>query len=209
LKFLRMKEPGNTLTHFIPFLAAIAGLVILLNGSASSPSKIVTSTIFGLSAILLYGASTLYHWIRTTPEKTLLLRKIDHIAIFFLIAGTYTPVSYFGLEGAWKWSILIIVWSIVAIGTFLKIFFMNMPRWISTVLYLGLGWIAIIPIAEFIKNLSTGAIVFMVLGGISYTIGGIIYGTKPFRYFHEVFHCFVALGTFLHFCMIYFFVITV
>ena len=209
MNFLRMKEPGNTLTHFIPFLAAIAGLVILLIGSAPSLSKLVTSTIFGLSVILLYGASTLYHWIQTSPEKTLLLRKIDHIAIFFLIAGTYTPVSYFGLEGAWRWSILITVWSIVAIGTFLKIFFMNMPRWISTILYLGLGWIAIIPIAEFIKHLSTGAIVFMILGGIAYTIGGIIYGTKSFRYFHEVFHCFVALGTLLHFCMIYFFVIAV
>src|SRR5699024_12632071 len=85
LNFLRMKEPGNTLTHFIPFLAAIAGLVFLLIESASSTSKMVTSAIFGISVIVLYGASTLYHWIQASPEKTLLLRKIDHIAIFFLI----------------------------------------------------------------------------------------------------------------------------
>ncbi len=208
MNFLRMKEPGNTLTHFIPFLAGIVGLFFLI-GSAPSPSKMITAAIFGVSVILLYGASSLYHWIRTTPEKTLLLRKIDHIAIFFLIAGTYTPVSYFGLEGAWKWSILILVWSIVALGTFLKIFFMQMPRWISTLLYLGLGWVAIIPFAEFLRLLPMGAIILMIAGGIAYTIGGVIYGIKRFRYFHETFHCFVALGTLLHFFMIYFFILPI
>jgi hemolysin III len=215
MKFLKMKEPVNTWTHFIPFLASIVGLVFLIVESKHNPSKLVTMTIFGVSIILLYGASSIYHWIRTTPEKELILRKIDHMAIYILIAGTYTPVLYYGLEGAWKWTMLIVVWLLALIGIAMKIWFMNLPRSISTVFYLALGWMAIVPLAQLVQNLPIKAIILMILGGVAYTIGGIIYATKKLNFFpnkfgfHEIFHIFVALGTLAHFFMIFIYVIPI
>jgi hemolysin III len=206
MKLSRMKEPVNTLTHFIPFVAAIFGLVLLLWLSRYNLSKMVTMTIYGVSVILLYGASSVYHWVRTTPQRELLLRKLDHIAIYFLIAGSYTPVFYFGLQGAWKWTMLAAVWSLAFIGMLLKIWFIHAPRYVSTAFYLTLGWIAIIPFLQLIKNLPLGAIIYMVIGGVLYTVGAVIYGTKIFNFpkigFHEIFHLFIAAGTTVHFLMI-------
>ncbi|SEN03386.1 PAQR family membrane homeostasis protein TrhA [Lihuaxuella thermophila] len=209
MKFLKMKEPASTWTHFIPFLAGIVGLVFLILESVNNPAKLVIMTIFGVSVILLYGASSLYHWIRTTPEKELILRKIDHMAIFILIAGTYTPVLYYGLAGAWKWVMLIAVWLLSFIGMAIKIWFIDLPRSVSTIFYLALGWIAVIPFAKLVQTLPVEAIILMIAGGVAYTIGGIIYATKildliPNKFgFHEVFHIFVSLGTLLHFFMIF------
>jgi hemolysin III len=164
-------------------------------------------TIYGVSVILLYGASTLYHWVSTTPKKEIFLRKMDHCAIYLLIAGSYTPVFYYGLDGAWKWIMLSCVWSLAMIGIVLKLFYIHAPRYISTSFYVTLGWIALIPFVQLINTLPTGAIILMVLGGVFYTIGAIIYATKCFNFFpnkfgfHEVFHLFVMAGTALHFAM--------
>ncbi|WP_231705650.1 PAQR family membrane homeostasis protein TrhA [Effusibacillus lacus] len=207
MKFLRMKEPVNTLTHFVTFLAAIVGLVFLILLSKDNASKLVTMTIYGVSVILLYGASSLYHWVRTTPEKELILKKFDHISIYVLIAGSYTPVFYYGLEGAWKWTMLSAVWALALIGMMLKIWFIHAPRYVSTAFYVTLGWIALVPIVQLIDNLPTGAIVMMVAGGVAYTIGAIIYATKCFDFFpnrfgfHEIFHLFVTAGSTVHFFM--------
>jgi hemolysin III len=215
MKFLKMKEPVNTWTHFIPFLAGIVGLVFLILESKHNPSKLVTMTIFGASIILLYGASSILHWIRTTPEKELILIKIDHMAIFILIAGTYTPVLYYGLMGAWKWVMLIAVWLLSFIGIAIKIWFINLSRTISTAFYLALGWIAIIPFAKLVETLPVEAIILMISGGVAYTIGGIIYATKildfiPNKFgFHEIFHIFVVLGTLLHFLMIFIYIMPI
>jgi hemolysin III len=209
LKWMRMKEPVNTWTHFVPFIAGIVGLIFLIVETYRDPSKLVTGIIFGLSVILLYGASTAYHWIRTTPSKVLILRKLDHIMIFVLIAGTYTPVFYYGLEGIWRWTMLSAVWALSLIGMALKIWFMKLPRSISTVFYVALGWIALVPIAKMIDAFPVQAMILMLLGGVFYTIGGIIYATKIFNFvpnkfgFHEIFHIFVSLGTLMHFFMIY------
>ncbi|MFT9846557.1 PAQR family membrane homeostasis protein TrhA [Aneurinibacillus sp. REN35] len=215
MNFLKMKEPVNTWTHFVPFLAGIVGLVFLILESKSNPSKLVTMTIFGVSVILLYGASSVYHWVRTTPEKELWLRKIDHMAIFILIAGSYTPVLYYGLEGAWRWAMLLGVWGLSFIGIAMKLFFMKLPRSVSTVFYVALGWIAVIPFAKLIESLPTEAMILMVLGGLAYTVGGIIYGTKKLNFipnkfgFHEIFHIFIAVGTLLHYFMIFFYVMPI
>ncbi|HJV44758.1 MAG TPA: hemolysin III family protein [Bacillota bacterium] len=215
MNFLKMKDPASTITHFIPFLAGIVGLVFFIIQSSHSLSKLITTTIFGIGIIVLYGASSMYHWIRTTPEKELVLRKLDHGAIFLLISSTYTPIIYFGLDGAWKWSILSVVWSIAILGMVMKIWVMNLPRWISTALYLGLGWIAVIPLYKLIQNLPLGAIILLLAGGILYTIGGVVYGTKKLNFFpnrfgfHEIFHIFVALGTLSHYFMVYFFIIPI
>ncbi|TCS93493.1 PAQR family membrane homeostasis protein TrhA [Hazenella coriacea] len=213
LKRLKMKEPVNTWTHFITFLAAIVGLVFLILLSYDNVSKLVTMTIYGVSVILLYGASSLYHWVRTTPNKELILKKIDHIAIYILIAGSYTPVFFFGLEGGWKWTMLIAVWVLTLIGIFLKIWFIHAPRYLSTTFYVCLGWIAVIPMIQLVHSLPLGAIILMFAGGVVYTIGAVIYATKCFDFFpnkfgfHEIFHLFIMGGTIIHFIMMVIFII--
>lgn len=208
MKLLRMKEPVNTWTHFITFIAGIIGLAFLIALSWNNLTKLIVMTIYGISIILLYGASSLFHWVRTTPRKELLLRKLDHVAIYALIAGSYTPVFYYGLQGSWKWIMLIAVWSLAAIGMLLKIRFIHVPRYVSTSFYVTLGWIALIPFVKLAGNLPLGAIVLIVLGGVVYTIGGLIYATKwlnffPNRFgFHEVFHLFIMAGSVTHFIMV-------
>lgn len=210
---LKMKEPVNTWTHFITFMAAIVGLVFLIVMSKNNISKLVTMTIYGVSMILLFGASSLYHWVQTTPQKELLLKKIDHIAIYFLIAGSYTPVFYYGLEGAWRWAMLISVWSLAVLGMALKIWFIHAPRYVSAAFYVSLGWIALVPFLQLIKHLPLGAIILMAVGGVIYTMGAVIYATKIFDFFpkrfgfHEIFHLFIAAGSIIHFIMILIYII--
>ena len=203
-----MKDPINALTHFITFLGGIVGLVALVALSRGDVPKLITMCIYGVSIITLYGASTLYHWIRTTPQKEKWLRKLDHAAIYFLIAGSATPIFYYGLSRIWRWSMLTTIWTLAVIGiclTFWKVF---KSRKISAVFYLVLGWIAIVPFPQLLRRLPTAAIWFMVSGGLAYTIGAIIYATKclnffPDRFgFHEIFHLFVSAGSVLHFIMI-------
>ncbi|TGE31140.1 hemolysin III family protein [Desulfosporosinus sp. Sb-LF] len=210
---LKMKEPVNTWTHFIAFVAAIVGLVFLIFLSRNNLSKLITMTIYGISMIALYGASSIYHWVRTTPQKELLLKKVDHIAIYFLIAGSYTPVFYYGLEGAWRWAMLTAVWTLAIIGMALKIWFIHAPRYVSSAFYVSLGWIALVPFLQLIRNLPFGAIILMAVGGVVYTMGAIIYATKIFDFFpkrfgfHEIFHLFIAAGSVVHFLMILIYIV--
>ncbi|KJS48773.1 hemolysin III family protein [Desulfosporosinus sp. BICA1-9] len=210
---LKMKEPVNTWTHFILFMAAIVGLVFLIVLSKNNLSKLVTMTIYGLSMIVLYGASSLYHWVKTTPQKELILKKVDHIAIYFLIAGSYTPVFYYGLDGAWRWAMLTAVWVLALTGMALKIWFIHAPRYVSSAFYVSLGWIALVPFLQLIKNLPMGSIILMAVGGVVYTMGAIIYATKIFDFypkrfgFHEVFHLFIAAGSIVHYLMVLIYIV--
>lgn len=210
---LKMKEPVNTWTHFISLVAAIVGLVFLIIMCKNNISKLITMIIYGLSMVLLYGASSIYHWVQTTPQKELLLKKIDHIAIYFLIAGSYTPVFYYGLEGAWRLAMLISVWSLAVLGMALKIWFIHAPRYVSVGFYVSLGWIALVPFLQLIKNLPLGAIILMAVGGVIYTMGAVIYATKIFDFFpkrfgfHEIFHLFIAAGSIVHFIMILIYIV--
>ena len=210
-----MKEPVNTWSHFITFLAGVLGLVFLIIFSYDNISKLVTMTVYGVSLIVLYGASTIYHWVETTPKKERILRKIGHISIFLLVAGTYTPVFYYGLEGTWKWAMLSAIWILSLVGIVLKVFFIGVSRIVSTALYILIGWAALIPLFKLVENLPIGAIVLMFLGGVAYTIGAAIYATKSFNFipnkfgFHEIFHIFVSLGSVLHFIMIWCFVLPI
>ncbi|WP_240512020.1 PAQR family membrane homeostasis protein TrhA [Paludifilum halophilum] len=204
---LKIKEPVNTWTHFVTFIVAIVGLVFLILLSKENLSKLITMTIYGISVILLYGASSLYHWVKTTPRKELILKKLDHIAIYLFIAGSYTPVFFYGLNGSWKWTMLTAVWLLAGIGAFLKIWFVHAPRYVSTAFYVTLGWIAVIPFVQLVHRLPTGAITLMVAGGVAYTVGAVIYATKCFDFlpnrfgFHEIFHLFVMAGSAIHFAM--------
>lgn len=205
--FLNVKEPVNAWTHFATFLAGVAGLVFILATARDSLAKLITMTVYGVSVITLFGASTLYHWVRTTPSRELLLKKIDHVSIFFLIAGSYTPLFYFALSGVWRWAMLGAVWGAAIFGMLLKLWFIGLPRWISTVFYVLLGWIAIVPFAQLAHSLPPVVLALMIGGGAAYTIGAVIYATRccnfwPHRFgFHEVFHLFVSAGGVAHFVM--------
>lgn len=203
-----MREPVNTWTHFITFLAGIAGLVYLIAFSYGDLAKLATMGIYGASVVILYGASTAYHWAKTTPEKQLILRKLDHISIFILIAGTYTPVLYYGLEGTWRWAMLAAIWGLSLVGIIIKMFFVGVHRQVSTIFYIILGWMAVVPMSRLIQAYPKEAMLLLFLGGLSYTIGGVIYATKIFNFvpnkfgFHEIFHIFISIGSLLHFIMI-------
>lgn len=205
--FFKMREPVNTWTHFITFLAAIGGFVTLIVMARSSLSKLIIMSIYGASLMLLYGTSSLYHWVITVPRKVLLLKKLDHMAIYLLIAGSYTPVLYCGLIGKWRLFMLITIWVLAIIGVILKLFFINLPRYVSTAFYLALGWLVLIPLPQLIHNLPPGAILLMAAGGAAYTLGAIIYATKCFNFFprrfgfHEIFHIFISAGSITHYVM--------
>ncbi len=206
--FLGMKEPVNTLTHFATLIASVGGLIFLVLKTWSNTPKLITMTVYGVSIILLYGASSLYHWVKTTPRKNLILKKLDHIAIYLLISGSYTPVFYYGLTGTWRWTMLTAVWVLAFTGILLKIWFISVPRYVSTIFYITLGWIALVPFLHLFGNLPVGAIYMMFMGGVAYTVGAIIYATKCFNLFpnrfgfHEIFHLFVMAGSIIHFIMI-------
>ena len=210
---LNMKEPVNTWTHFISFMAAIVGLVFLIILCKDNIPKLVIMTIYGLSVILLYGASSIYHWVKTTPQKELVLKRIDHIAIYSLIAGSYTPVFYYGLQGTWRWAMLLSVWSLAVLGMALKIWFIHAPRYVSSAFYVSLGWIVLVPFLQLIKHLPQGAIILMAVGGVMYTLGAVIYATKIFDFFpkrfgfHEIFHLFIAAGSIVHFIMMIIYIV--
>ncbi len=210
-KWLRMREPVNTLTHFAMFIAGIVGLVFLILAGRGDAGALVTGAIFGSSVIILYGASSLYHWVRASEQVQQWLRRVDHMSIYVLIAGTYTPILFGGLEGTWRWASISVIWFLALIGIILKIWIIQAPRALTAVLYVGMGWMALIPLYQLLQNLSPTAVALIFAGGAMYTIGAIIYATKAFNIlpakfgFHEVFHLFVMAGTLFHYFTIYFY----
>lgn len=212
-KVSRIREPVNALTHFSTFIAAIVGFILLVFLTRNDATKLVVMSIYGASVIALYGASTIYHWVRTIPRRLLVLRKLDHAAIYLLIAGSYTPVLYYGLTGVWRRTMLIVVWVLAAIGILTKIWLIFLPRWISTLFYLIFGWIALVPFTQLISSLPLGAIILMIAGGAAYTVGAVIYATKRLNIlpnlfgFHEVFHLFVMAGSIAHYLMMFLYIL--
>lgn len=207
-----VREPINAYTHLFGAVLSIIGTILLLiyggKGSSLTPAAIISIIIFGLSLTALYTSSGIYHAIKANDATLLRLKKLDHSMIFLLIAGSYTPFCLLTLTGLWQLTILILVWSLAIIGILLKIFWINMPRWISTGFYIGMGWVAILALSPLSKALSMGGIIWLTLGGIMYTIGGIIYGIKKPNIsakfgFHELFHIFVLLGSACHYWCVF------
>lgn len=202
----RIKDPVSALTHFIAFLAAIPLTILLIYkaGVYATVWHIVSFIIFGISLMALYGASTLYHWVCVDKNKERILRKIDHMMIFVLIAGTYTPVCLVNLRGKWGWILLSIIWSLAIGGIILKALWLEAPRWFSTVLYVVMGWTVLIAFYPLTQTVPKEGISLLVLGGVTYTVGALIYGLKwfPFKtkWFgsHELFHLFVMGGSLFH-----------
>lgn len=206
-----LREPMNGFTHFIGIIFASIATILLLGLSLNpyKPYHIISFSIFGFGMILLYTTSTLYHWLKLSDFGIMKLRKADHIMIFIYIAATYTPVCIIVLRNSFGLILLSAVWSVALVGIIIKIFWMNAPRWLSTFIYILMGWLAVIVTYPLINNLQTGALIWLMIGGLFYTIGAVIYVIKmPDPYpgilgFHEIFHLFVLAGTFSHFWMMY------
>ncbi|RBP44814.1 PAQR family membrane homeostasis protein TrhA [Garciella nitratireducens] len=214
---LHIKDPGSAITHCIGILLSIFGTALLLRFSLIQGTlrHIISFSIYGGSLVLLYTASTVYHTLDISSKITEILRKIDHMMIFVLIAGTYTPICLIALKGVWRWGMLIAIWLLAFVGIFVKAFWMGAPRWLSTLFYTLMGWLAIVAIVPLIHSLPTGGIVWLILGGLFYSIGALIYGLKrprlPFKHFgfHEVFHVFVLLGSFCHYLVMFQYVLKI
>lgn len=211
--YISIKDPISTLTHFVGFLAAIFLTPVLLSraGMHSSDLKdLVGLSIYCLSMILLYGASSAHHAFVLPEKQTRILRKIDHISIFLLIAGTYTPLCLSVLDPADGMQLLKAIWLIALAGILMKAFWITCPKYVSSITYILMGWLAIWKITAVYKAMGLSAFIWLLAGGIFYTIGGIFYALKiSFSKDwseHEVFHLFVLFGSLCHYIMICFFV---
>lgn len=212
---LKLKDPVSGITHFIGALLSVPALVILVYCAATNSTvwHVVSFSVFGATLILLYTISTLYHTLPLTSKGTLRLKRLDHMAIYLLIVGTYTPVCLVTLRGAWGWSLLGSIWGIAVAGIVLKCVWLNAPRWLSTLFYTGMGWLVIIAFMPLLRTVPLQGIGWLVAGGLLYSIGALIYATKrprtplAFFGFHEIFHLFVLAGSFCHFWLMYRFIL--
>jgi hemolysin III len=161
--------------------------------------------VYGLSLIAMFSTSAIYHLVRGKSTVIQKLRKLDHSAIFLLIAGTYTPFCLIAFAGFWHWGLLAIIWGIAIIGIFVKVFYVKAPRWVNAIVYITMGWLCILAAPEMALVLPVNSMVWLVTGGIIYTLGAIVYATKAFDFmpgrigFHGVWHIFVLLGALSHF----------
>lgn len=210
---ITIREPGSALTHFIAMMMALFSATPLLIKAAlsSGPLSMTAMGIFILSMILLYGASTTYHTLNLSGKALRFFRKIDHMMIFVLIAGSYTPVCLIVLGGSLGYTLLSIVWGIALLGMLLKLFWITCPKWFSSLLYISMGWVCLGVFGTLWNVLPHPAFLWLLAGGIFYTIGGVIYALKipvfgnRFQYFrvHELFHVFVMAGSVCHFIFMY------
>ncbi len=211
----KLREPINALTHLVGAFLASIGLIVLLITTINenhSLTSILSITIFGISMVLLYTASGIYHMVNGSDKLIYHLKKVDHSMIYILIAGTYTPFCLLGLEGTWKWTLTTIIWSFAIVGVMISIFYINMPRFIKTTIYIMMGWLAIVAIYPLYLSISIKGVIWLILGGIVYTIGGIIYGIKKPNLSlkfgsHELFHICVMIGTCFHYWTIFKYII--
>ena len=212
-----IKEPGSAITHFIGMLMAIFAAVPLLIKAAHEPGRIyiISLAVYAASLILLYAASTTYHTFDISEKVNTILKKIDHMMISVLIAGSYTPVCLIVLKGKTGIILLSIVWAIAVAGILIKAFWVYCPKWVSSVLYIGMGWTCVLAFTQILNNMSPAAFGWLLAGGIIYTAGGVIYALKlplfnnRHKNFgsHEIFHLFVMGGSACHFVVMYAFLL--
>ena len=212
----RIKDPGSAITHFIAMVLAICATAPLLLEAAREPDHVhfISLMIFILSMIGLYAASTIYHSLDISPKVNQLLRKLDHMMIFILIAGTYTPVCMIVLGDKTGWILLGLVWGIAIVGIIINACWITCPKWFSSLIYIAMGWVCILAFTKIVSSLSPAGFAWLLAGGIIYTVGGVIYALKlPFfnskhKYFgsHEIFHLFVMGGSLCHYVLMYRFV---
>lgn len=202
------RDPVSGLTHLGAAVAALIGLVVMLILSWGNTTSVISVLIYGLSLILMFSASAAYHLVNSNPGVISRLRKLDHSAIYVLIAGTYTPICMYFFTGFWSWGILLVIWIMAVTGVAVKLFVINAPRWVTAGVYLVMGWLSVIAIREIVSFMPVSAIMWLVLGGVLFTLGAVIYIIKkpnpwPGSFgFHEIWHIFVILGCLAHFILI-------
>ncbi len=213
---ITIREPGSAFTHLIGMVMAMFATIPLLikAGTASDSRNFTAMTIFAISMILLYGASATYHSVNVAADKLKIFRKIDHMMIFVLIAGSYTPVCMIVFGDRQGYSLLTLVWGIALIGMILNICWINCPKWVSSLIYISMGWVCVLVFGRLLDTLPAAGFAWLLAGGIIYTIGGIIYALKLPLFnskhanfgSHEIFHLFVMGGSICHFIFMYLFV---
>lgn len=210
---ITIREPGSALTHFIAMLLALCAAVPLLVRAAvhSGVKSLTAMTVFMISMVLLYAASTIYHSVNCSGRILRIFRKIDHMMIFILIAGTYTPVCLLTLPKPSGLMLLAAVWGIALVGIFIKGFWITCPKWFSSVLYIAMGWSCLSVLGQLFSLLPLHAFLWLLAGGLIYTAGGIIYALRlplfdarhPMFGLHEIFHLFVMAGSLCHFVFMF------
>lgn len=214
MKYIR--EPINGLTHLCgAILSFVALLAMVIKASLTTESALAIGAViaFGVSMMLLYSASATYHMVIAKDKVIAFLRKLDHSMIFILIAGTYTPFCLISLNGVTGWVLFSIITFVALCGVLFKMIWFNCPRWLSTMIYIVMGWMVIFVASPLSEVLSSTGLFLLVLGGVLYTVGGIIYGAKPsflkshYMGFHEIFHIFIMLGSTVHFLCVYMYVL--
>lgn len=206
-----IREPVNGLTHGLGAVLSVVGLSLMLYSAIDRGSlmHIVAFSMFGSSMVLLYSSSALYHSLHVGEKAIRLLKKLDHSMIYVLIAGSYTPICLIVLDESWKWIVFISIWTIAAGGILKKIFWIDAPKWLSLLLYLGMGWMGVLLFPTLFDKLPLAFLLWIITGGLAYSVGAVIYGIeKPdplpgwFGH-HEIWHLFVMGGTFSHFWAFY------
>ncbi len=210
---ITIREPGSALTHFIAMLLALCAAVPLLVRAAvhSGVKSLTAMTVFMISMVLLYAASTIYHSVNCSGRVLRIFRKMDHMMIFVLIAGTYTPVCLLTLPKPSGLMLLAAVWGIALVGIFIKGFWITCPKWFSSVLYIAMGWSCLSVLGQLFSLLPLHAFLWLLAGGLIYTAGGIIYALRlplfdarhPMFGLHEIFHLFVMAGSLCHFVFMF------
>lgn len=214
--FKKAIDPVSSETHFIGAILSLAALIIMIIIAVIEKSSCLTITgitVFGLSSIALYSASCIYHYYNASEDNKikLILRKLDHSMIYVLIAGSYTPICLTYLEYPHSLYFLAVIWSIAIVGIIVKLFWMNAPRFVSTVFYLLMGWALIFDLPAF-ANVPFGCLALIACGGISYTIGAVVYIIEKPNWFkifgfHELFHIFVMIGSAFHFVAVFVYIL--
>lgn len=205
-----IKEPTNALTHLFGVIFSFMGLIWMtyISGLNGSLTQFIGVTIYGLSLIALYSASTIYHWLNVSKKVELFLRQLDHTMIYVLIAGSYTPLCLITLNGTLGLVLLSLVWALAILGIITKLLWLGAPRWLYTSFYVILGWMAIFFIIPLHKALPSTGFNLLVAGGVLYTIGAVFYALKPKKLvfgpfgFHEIFHLFILAGSLCHFILV-------
>lgn len=209
---MRIREPFNGASHLLGLLLAGAGTILLLR-MASGPWQLASFSVYGATLILLYAASALYHMLPVSERPLRALRTLDHIAIYFLIAGTYTPIALVTLHNRLGWTLLAAVWLIAVAGIPFKLFFLDAPIWLSTSTYLAMGYLALLAVVPLARTVPVSGLLWLVAGGMAYTIGAVIYARErpnpfPGRFgHHEIWHLLVLAGSACHFAFMIFHVV--
>lgn len=206
-----IREPVSSLTHLAGAALSVVGLILLIAKGLElevGPGRLASLIIFGISMVALYATSGIYHLINASQRAIRFMKKLDHSMIFVLIAGSYTPILAFVLEGSFRTVMLAVIWTIAFLGVLFKVFWIDSPRWLYTGIYLGMGWLSVIVLQAVIRESGISGFLLLLAGGLSYTVGAVIYGMKKPNIskafgFHELFHCFVLAGTFFHYLMVY------